>query len=128
MNIGLSASAVFSQTDRPAELFRPDVDHIEVGMFEDRDIADQFVRDSRIRGKTVGIHSPLVRGGSKYDLLGQVDVPIEDAWLQIENELAWCRSAGTSYLLVHFPFVMATGTLDLTRVTDDLGRLSRLQA
>lgn len=86
MKIGISASAVLSKTERLEELFRPDIDHIEIGLFEDRVVADRFASRSRRRGKRFGIHSPLIRGGSKYDLLEKVEMSTELAWEQIEAE------------------------------------------
>ena len=126
MKLGISASAVLSQTDLLNELFRHGVDHIEIGLFETIEVADRFVRQVRARGKTVGIHSPLIRGGSKNDLLKSIDLPTEEAWEQVENELVWCRRSGVEYLLVHFPFVMHTEQLTLTQVNEGVRRLAAL--
>ena len=127
MKIGISASAVWSQTNRLGELFRSDVQHIEIGLFENIAIADDFIRQSRTRGKSVGIHSPLVRGGSKYDLLEAIEMPSIDALEQVEGELAWCQRSGVDYLHVHFPFSLRSGTLSLPIVTKGIQQLALLQ-
>lgn len=128
MKIGISGSAVWSDTDRLDDLFRPDVDHIEIGMFEDLDVASRFVRRARMRGYTVGVHAPLVDGGSKYDLIEPVDMPVDDAWDQLSDELAWCRDTGVDYLLVHFPYASRSGTLTIPEVTAAARRIARLQS
>jgi sugar phosphate isomerase/epimerase len=127
LKIGISASAVLSQTERLAELFRQGIDHIEIGLFENVNVAESFIRRARRQGKTVGIHSPLLRGGSKYDLLQSIDMPQENAWEQIEQELVWCSRFGATYLLVHFPYAHRSGVLDLPLVQDGIKRLSALQ-
>ena len=128
MKIGISASAVWSQTERLGELFRSDVEHIEIGMFENLNVAEDFVKRAKQRRKSVGIHSPLVRGGSKYDLLEAVDLPTADAWKQIEEELDWCQKASIEYILIHFPFAQKRGTLNVPLVTEGTRRLGSLQA
>lgn len=79
MKIGILASAVLSETGWLEELFRPDIEHIEIGLFEDRAVADRFASRSRQRGKRFGIHSPLIRGGSRYDLLEGLEMSTESA-------------------------------------------------
>ena len=126
--IGISASAVLSKTDRLDELLRRDVTHVEAGFFENIEIADPFVKNARQRGKSVGIHSPLIQVGSKYDLLESVDMPSEDAWHQVEEEAKWCRGRGVQYLLVHFPYAPQSGTLTNEVVRSGLRRLATIQS
>lgn len=126
MTIGISGSAVRSETDRLHELFRPDVEHIEIGLFENIGVADRFVRQARARGKTVGIHSPLLRGGAKNNLMAPITGSVDEAWEQVETELTWCGRSGVRYLLVHFPFVNRSDDLRVHDVVASVHRLSNL--
>ncbi|MBT98383.1 MAG: hypothetical protein CL902_07130 [Dehalococcoidia bacterium] len=127
LRIGISASAVRSHTNQLDRLFRKDIEHIEIGLFESLEVADRFAARARARDKTVGIHSPLVQGGSKYDLLRDVQMPTEAAWMQIQQEMDWCIRAKIDYLLVHYPYASVSGDLDLPAVDNGIQKLSRLQ-
>src|SRR5690606_11446916 len=76
-----------------------------------------------------GLHSPLIRNQSKYDLLGEVHFPPEQAWKQLESEVAYMSELGAEYVPVHFPFFKREITrIDMNHIIEDgLRRLSEIQ-
>ena len=51
-----------------------------------------------------GIHSPLIRGESKYDLVEQNLISPQLAFSRLEEEAVFAKKQGAQYLLVHFPY------------------------
>ena len=101
--VGISGSVIMTDPTKFDELFDYEVDHIEIGEFPDLGSFQQFLENLKSNKRTFGLHSPLLRGQSKYDLLEHVYYEPEQAWLQFESEVKQMASLGTEYILVHFP-------------------------
>lgn len=104
--LGVSGSTILSNPDLFNELFWDDIDVIEIGEFPDKKAFSQFLDLSRENDIPFGIHSPLIRNGSKYDLIQKVSVDPSDAWEQLEKEAAFLSQLGAKYILVHFPYFL----------------------
>lgn len=102
--LGVSGSVILSNPELYSELFWEGTEHIEIGEFVDEIALDKFLVLCKERQIDFGIHSPLFRGGSKYDLIEKVQHDSNDAWQQIESEAKNMSALGAKYLLVHFPY------------------------
>lgn len=102
--IGLSGSTILSDPDQFDHLFRFGCSHVEIGEFPDENAYKLFLERVRKQKKTFGVHSPLIRGGSKYDLIEPVSMPVENARRLFEEEVSTLAKAGAEYVLVHFPY------------------------
>ncbi|WP_291583010.1 TIM barrel protein [Clostridium sp. UBA6640] len=102
--LGMSGSAIFSNPELYSELFIEGIDHIEIGEFPDEQAVNKFLEINKAKGLSFGIHSPLLRSGSKYDLLEKVKYEPSDAWNMLEVEAKRMKDLGAEYLLVHFPY------------------------
>ncbi|MBE1446805.1 sugar phosphate isomerase/epimerase family protein [Paenibacillus sp. OAS669] len=101
---GVSGSTILSNPERLEELFWDDIDQIEIGEFPDERAFEQFLELARQKGVPYGVHSPLLRSGSKYDLIQHVYMEPEEAWKRLEAEVCQLSRLGAQYVLVHFPY------------------------
>jgi sugar phosphate isomerase/epimerase len=102
--LGVSGSVILSNQEKYEELFWDGINHIEIGEFPDEAAFKYFLTLCHEYNVSYGIHSPLFRGGSKYDLLEKVDFEAEYAWEQLELEAEQMSRLGAEYVLVHFPY------------------------
>lgn len=111
------------------KLFWADTEHVEIGELADERSLQHFLSLCRAYRRSFGVHSPLFRGGSKYDLLEAVDRAPEIAWAQVEHEAVRVATLGGEYLLVHFPYFQEVPDLSAAHKTirHGLERLSRIQ-
>lgn len=126
--LGISGSTILTEPAKFTELFRYKLEHIEIGEFPDEMAFQQFLQLKEGKRASFGLHSPLIRNESKYDLLEKVEMKPEQAWLQFENEVGLMASLGAEYVLVHFPFFkkeVAGSAKDV--IEDGLKKLSLLQ-
>jgi sugar phosphate isomerase/epimerase len=111
------------------DLFWQGIDHIEIGEFPDEAAFHYFLKLMEHRQLSYGVHSPLFRSGSKYDLIQSVYVETEAAWQQLEREAERLSKAGASYILVHFPYFKGEVAADANELIEaGLQRLSALQS
>jgi sugar phosphate isomerase/epimerase len=126
--LAISGSTIMTDSDKFPELFSYSVDHIEIGEFEDQDSFEAFLKEKEAKKISFGLHSPLYRSGSKYDLLENVFYSPEKAWVQFENEVKHMSELGAEYVLVHFPYFKTEGVEEsFTKIEEGLARLNRLQ-
>ncbi len=129
VRVGVSGSTVLSESDRLDELFWDGIDHVEVGDLSASTDLDTLLTHARQQSISVGFHSPLFKGGSKYDLLTQVQQSPEQAWHQLEEELGIAQDNQVEYVLVHFPyFPLASEDYPIPQIEVGLNRLRSLQA
>ncbi|MYL54483.1 TIM barrel protein [Pontibacillus yanchengensis] len=125
--LGMSGSTILSDEAKFDELFRTETDHIEIGEFASEHAFRQFL-EKNLNEKSYGIHSPLYRSNSKYDLLEYVQMEPEQAWEQIEQEAEKLSRLGAEYMLVHFPYFKGeVGENGNAQIEAGLQRLSNLQ-
>lgn len=101
---GVSGSTILSNPHRLEELYWDDIDQIEIGEFSDETAFQQFLDLTRRKQTPYGVHSPLLRSGSKYDLIQNVYMEPEAAWERLEKEVKALSRLGAQYVLVHFPY------------------------
>jgi sugar phosphate isomerase/epimerase len=126
--IAISGSTIMSDPSRFDELFVTGIDHIEIGEFENEADIQSFLQMMKKSGKTFGIHSPLLRNGSKYDLLEELQYKPEDAWIHFEKEVQRMAEVGAQYILVHFPYFQDDISDPSERIEAGLQCLSALQS
>ncbi|WP_047985831.1 TIM barrel protein [Ornithinibacillus californiensis] len=102
--VGLSGSVILSAPDKFHLLFKKNVEHIEIGEFPSKESFDAFLKLLKTSDKSFGLHSPLFRNQSKYDLLEKVQYEPDQAWEQFEKEVEHMSRLGAEYILVHFPY------------------------
>ncbi len=128
IRFGVSGSTILSDPDRVDELFWDGIDHVEVGALSSPAALDNVLARARQGSISVGFHSPLFRGGSKYDLLMHVEGTPELAWQQLEEELSIAQKNQSEYLLVHFPYFSLASEQDpIPQIEAGLSRLRALQ-
>jgi sugar phosphate isomerase/epimerase len=110
------------------ELFIENINHIEIGEFEKEEDFQTFLQLVRQNNKTFGLHSPLIRDQSKYDLLEEFQYKPEDAWIQFEKEVKRMAELGAQYILVHFPYFQGEVSNPSELIEAGLQRLSKLQS
>lgn len=71
--LGVSGSVILSNPEKYKELFWEGIDHIEIGEFPNEAAFKNFLVLCQVNNVSFGVHSPLLRGESKYDLLQKVD-------------------------------------------------------
>jgi sugar phosphate isomerase/epimerase len=126
--LGMSGSTIFSEPKLYSELFIDGINHIEIGEFQDEAAVEEFLRINKEKGATFGIHSPLLRGGSKYDLLEKVRYEPNDAWDMLEKEAENMAGLGAKYILVHFPYFKEEVDFDTDEIIEEgLKKLSYIQ-
>ncbi|GAA0335953.1 hypothetical protein GCM10008967_27950 [Bacillus carboniphilus] len=103
---GVSGSTILSDPNRFEELFWKDIDLIEIGEFPDEAAFQAFSELRKEKEVPFGVHSPLFRSGSKYDLIQKVNVEPENAWESLEREAERLSRLGAEYILVHFPYFL----------------------
>lgn len=128
--LGVSGSVILSNPEKYKELFWEGIDHIEIGEFPNEAAFKNFLVLCQVNNVSFGVHSPLLRGESKYDLLQKVDYEPEYAWDQLESEADQMSKLGAAYLLVHFPYFK--NEVDDANVNEliekGLHRLDRIQS
>ncbi|WP_257348419.1 sugar phosphate isomerase/epimerase family protein [Pseudalkalibacillus decolorationis] len=126
--LSLSGSTIMTNPSQLTKLFRDDMDHIEIGEFPSEESFDEFLKLVREHKVSFGLHSPLYRNQSKYDLLEKVQFEPQQAWEQFENEVRYMANLGAEYVLVHFPYFKKASVenVDIT-IEQGLRRLSKLQ-
>ena len=77
VRVGVSGSTVLSESARLDELFWDGIDHIEVGALSSARDLDYLLARAKEQAISVGFHSPLFAGGSKYDLLKHIQHPLQ---------------------------------------------------
>ncbi len=127
--IGISGSTIMSDETKFNDLFRvhEQITHIEIGEFENEDAFQRFLSLLKNSNKTFGIHSPIYRNGSKYDLLEKFQYTPEQAWTLFEKEIQRLVELGAQYILVHFPYFQGSACNPDTLIEQGLKRLSELQ-
>jgi len=127
--IGISGSTIMSDETKFNDLFRDQeqITHIEIGEFENEDAFQRFLAFLKKSNKTFGIHSPIYRNGSKYDLLEKLQHAPEQAWTLFEKEIQRLVKLGAQYILVHFPYFQGSTRNPDTLIEQGLKRLSELQ-
>lgn len=101
---GVSGSTIYTVPEKFEDLFWAGAEHIEIGEFSDEKAFKEFINLAIEKNISFGIHSPIYRNGSKYDLLEKVNYEPEFAWEQIAMEADTAKRVGAAYLLVHFPY------------------------
>ncbi|MEK3856431.1 TIM barrel protein [Cytobacillus sp. FSL H8-0458] len=126
--IGLSGSVILSDSKLFHKLFKSYLPHIEIGEFQDEESFHSFIELLGKTNKSFGLHSPLFRGKSKYDLLEKVSMNPEEAWIQFEEEVERVSRLRAEYILVHFPyFKKETSGYPAEIIEEGLKKLSALQ-
>lgn len=126
--LGVSGSTILSDPTKYDELFWEGIEHIEIGEFPDEAAFSLFLKHCQEHRLTFGVHSPLYRHQSKYDLIEYVYFEPEQAWYQLEHEMKLLNTLGAEYILVHFPYFK--GELDgdaQDLITGGLERIKKLQ-
>lgn len=103
-SVGMSGSSIYSDANKFHELYLDVIEYIEIGQFSSEQDFNKFLEINSQKNIPFGIHSPLFRTGSKYDLLERVEFDPSYAWEQLEEESKKLSKLGTKYLLVHFPY------------------------
>ncbi|MED1864972.1 TIM barrel protein [Fictibacillus nanhaiensis] len=127
--IGISGSTIMSDETKFNDLFRAhdQITHIEIGEFQNEEAFQRFLALLKKSNKTFGIHSPIYRSGSKYDLLEELQYTPEQAWTLFEKEIQRLVKLGAQYILVHFPYFQGSARNPDTLIVQGLKRLSELQ-
>lgn len=126
--LGVSGSTIYSNPEQYSELFWEGIDQIEIGEFSDEKALCKFLELYREKQISFGIHSPLIRNGSKYDLIEKIQYECEYAWEQLEAEAKKMSSLGAKYILVHFPYFKekVSGNTD-EMIEEGLRKFKRIQ-
>lgn len=85
-SLGVSGSTILSNPKQFSELFWEGINHIEIGEFPDEPAFQYFLELNKQKRLSYGVHSPLLRDGSKYDLIQKVQYEPAFAWEQLELE------------------------------------------
>ncbi|QAS54099.1 TIM barrel protein [Halobacillus litoralis] len=125
--LGMSGSTILSNPDQFSELFQEGLSHIEIGEFPDDHAFQNFLQLKKKHGGSFGIHSPLLRGNSKYDLIEEVAMPPEKARKLFIEEAAELARAGADYMLVHFPYFNNTAIEPGKQIEEGLEFLHNVQ-
>lgn len=127
-HIGLSGSTILTDPNKFPFLFKNEVDHIEIGEFPSKESFEAFLTILNTKRMSFGIHSPLYRNQSKYDLLEKVSYEPEQAWEQFEIEVKAMSHLGAKYILVHFPYFKEEKDMDtFSLIENGLKKLQLLQ-
>jgi sugar phosphate isomerase/epimerase len=128
VRLGVSGSTILSESDRIHELAWQGTDHIEAGELRSPADLEALLSLCRGHGRSLGFHSPLYRGGSKYDLISAVEQSPEVAWQQLEDELRIAQDNDVEYVLVHFPYFQTASVPNpVSQIEAGLERISLLQ-
>ena len=125
---GVSGSTILTDPAKFEELFWDGIDLIEIGEFPDEMAFHALADLCRVKQIPFGIHSPLLRNRSKYDLLEKVSIEPVEARKQLEKEAAFLSRLGAQYILVHFPYFIGETTEQVNEIIEaGLQELSRIQ-
>ncbi|MBN2879910.1 MAG: TIM barrel protein [Clostridia bacterium] len=126
--LGVSGSTIMSDPQKFHQLFEHKLNHIEIGEFASRRDVRAFINMLKISGATLGIHAPILRGRSKYDVIEQVDFPPSTAIRHLERDAKMAKRMGAKYLLVHFPFFSKETAGDTNSIIENgLAALYKIQ-
>ncbi|MGP4074500.1 sugar phosphate isomerase/epimerase family protein [Halobacillus sp. K22] len=126
--LGISGSTILSDPDQFDQLFKTGIHHIEIGEFPDKASFYHFLQMAKQNKVSFGIHSPLIRGNSKYDLIDYVSMDPGEARKNFEKEVALAASVGAEYILVHFPYFKGSVSSNPRPIIEEgLRYLSELQ-
>ncbi len=125
--LGISGSVILTNPDKFIDLFMQGIEHIEIGEFPNKITFLQFIELVKEKEVSFGLHSPLYRDQSKYDLIERVQFDPEQAWEQFEWEVEHMSSLGAEYVLVHFPYFKQETPDANNLIEEGLVRFSRLQ-
>lgn len=103
-NLGVSGSTIMSDASKFNHLFEYDLGHIEIGEFKNKSDYKLFLKLVGSSLLSFGIHAPIFRGKSKYDIIEHVHYPRDEAIKNLELDAKRAKYIGAKYLLVHFPF------------------------
>lgn len=117
--LGVSGSTILSNPELYMELFWEQIEHIEIGEFPNEEAVDKFLELCKEKNISFSIHSPLLRNGSKYDLIEKVYFDSEYAWEQLELEAKKMSTLGAKYLLVHFPYFKQEVEMDTDEIIEE---------
>ncbi len=117
--LGLSGSVILSDPEKYPLLFnKENINHIEIGEFPSEEAFEEFLKRLNKEKLSFGLHSPLYRNQSKYDLLEKVQYDPEQAWEQFEAEVKYMSELGAAYILVHFPYFKGEKEIDTVKVIE----------
>ncbi|WP_235601473.1 sugar phosphate isomerase/epimerase [Halobacillus sp. KGW1] len=125
--LGMSGSTIMSDPDKFDELFKWGHAHVEIGEFRDRASMKQFLCIQKEQGGTFGVHAPLLRGGSKYDLIEKVAMDPKDGRNRFKSDVEMVKEAGASYILVHFPYFKGSHNSPMQAMEEGISYLAELQ-
>ncbi|UOQ93828.1 sugar phosphate isomerase/epimerase [Halobacillus shinanisalinarum] len=126
--LGLSGSTIMSDPDKFEQLFKRRFSHVEIGEFPSLADFEDFLRLAEAKEYSYGVHSPLIRGESKYDLISFISFDPRRAREQFEDEVRKLTQLGATYVLVHFPYFKAPDQVQRAEKIDEgLQFLSQLQ-
>ncbi len=126
--LGTSGSVILSNPKLYSELFWEGINHIEIGEFPDEDALNKFLEIKKGKEISFGIHCPILRGESKYDLIEKVQYEPSYAWKQLELEAEKMSAVGAEYLLVHFPYFKEEVTCNTDKLIEEgLKKLNSIQ-
>ncbi|WP_221563433.1 TIM barrel protein [Alkalihalobacillus sp. TS-13] len=108
--LSVSGSTIMSDPAQFEKLFWEGSEDVEIGEFDSQPSFDRFLKLCRKKNAIFGVHSPLFKNGSKYDLIEKVQVEPEHAWVQLEKEAEKLSQLGAEYILVHFPYFKSKKT------------------
>ncbi len=124
----VSGSTILSNPERFQDLFWNGIEHIEIGEFSKEEDFQLFLKICNKYRARFGVHSPLFRQDSKYDLLEKVVHKPAFAWKRLEEEAERLSKLGAEYLLVHFPYFKEEIDGDPDALIEEgLQKLSRIQ-
>lgn len=127
--LGISGSTILSNALQFNELFRPYIQHIEIGEFDTAENMDHFFSLLSETQLSFGVHAPLFRKDSKYDLIHRVHYDPSVAIKQLEEQAERLSAMGAQYLLVHFPYFHGKVNADPNEmIAKLLPQLSRIQS
>lgn len=125
---GVSGSTILSNPEQFDELFWEDIDLIEIGEFPNETAFRTFLDLCKVKQIPFGVHSPLLRNGSKYDLLEKVSFEPLIARKELEKEAELLSRLGAQYILVHFPYFKSETTEPVNEMIETgLQELCRIQ-
>lgn len=125
---GVSGSTILTNPEQFGELFWDDIDFIEIGEFPNESAFRAFLDLCKEKQMPFGVHSPLLRNGSKYDLLEKVSFEPIVARKKLESEAELLSRLGAEYILVHFPYFKGETTENVNeKIENGLKDLSRIQ-
>ncbi|MCF6136636.1 TIM barrel protein [Pseudalkalibacillus berkeleyi] len=128
IQFAVSGSTIMSDPKLFDDLFWEDIKHIEIGEFEKEEDFQLFLQVCKQNNASFGVHSPLFRQDSKYDLIEKVVHEPAFAWKRLEEEAQRLSGLGAEYILVHFPYFKREIMDDPNKLIEEgLQKLSAIQ-